>query len=78
MFVYCQVATGAFMFVADLVRKITLPVSIEFIRIKSYGNGTESSGVAVLCDEIQMTISDKHVLVVIMQELLHSEKGKCL
>lgn len=58
------VATGAFMFVADLVRKITLPISVEFVRIQSYGKGTESSGVAVISDDIKVDINGKHVLVV--------------
>ena len=65
-----QVATGAFMFVADLVREIRLPILIEFIRIRSYGNAMESSGVAVLCDDIKMDISDKHVLVVTCNSLV--------
>ncbi|KAH7415522.1 hypothetical protein KP509_14G049700 [Ceratopteris richardii] len=58
------VATGAFMFAADLVRKISLPISIEFIRVQSYGNRTESSGVAVISTELQIDIIDKHVLVI--------------
>lgn len=58
------VATGAFMFVADLVRKITLPISVEFVRIKSYGDKTESSGVVVISDDIKIDINGKHVLVV--------------
>lgn len=35
---------GAFIFLADLVREIQAPVEIEFIRLSSYGSGTESSG----------------------------------
>eukprot|EP00250_Pteridium_aquilinum_P007404 c17127_g1_i1 orf=403-840(-) len=57
------VATGAFMFVADLVREISLPINVEFVRIQSYGHKTESSGVAVISDELKMDISGKHVLV---------------
>ncbi|KAH7415525.1 hypothetical protein KP509_14G049700 [Ceratopteris richardii] len=52
------------MFAADLVRKISLPISIEFIRVQSYGNRTESSGVAVISTELQIDIIDKHVLVI--------------
>ncbi|KAI5072370.1 hypothetical protein GOP47_0012476 [Adiantum capillus-veneris] len=58
------VATGAFMFVADLVRAISLPINVEFIRIQSYGNRTESSGVAVISDELKLDIRGKHILVV--------------
>ncbi|MCO5601755.1 hypothetical protein L7F22_055880 [Adiantum nelumboides] len=58
------VATGAFMFVADLVREISLPIHVEFIRIQSYGSKTESSGVAVISEELKMDIKGKHILVV--------------
>lgn len=58
------VATGAFMFVADLVREISLPVTVEFIRIQSYGAKTKSSGVAVVSSELKLDITGKHVIVV--------------
>ena len=38
------VLNGAFMFCADLVREITLPVTMEFIKVSSYGAGANSSG----------------------------------
>ena len=40
---------GAFMFMADLVREIDLPLRVDFMAISSYGNGTESSGVVKIC-----------------------------
>ena len=38
------VLNGAFMFAADLIRQLTVPVTIEFMSASSYGDGTESSG----------------------------------
>jgi hypoxanthine phosphoribosyltransferase len=38
------VLTGAFVFLADLVREITIPHSVDFVACSSYGSGTVSSG----------------------------------
>lgn len=61
---HVQVATGAFMFLADLVRKIKLPVAVDLIRVQSYGARTQSSGVANLMTDIRIDIKGKHVLLV--------------
>nr|XP_010911330.2 uncharacterized protein LOC105037355 [Elaeis guineensis] len=58
------VATGAFIFIADIVRKITLPVAVDFIRAESYGSGTESSGVPRISSDLKIDISGKHVILV--------------
>ncbi|KAG6542999.1 hypothetical protein Mapa_015495 [Marchantia paleacea] len=58
------VATGAVIFVADLVREIQLPVTVDFVRMKSYGNDTTSSGVATCIADIGIEVKDKHVLLV--------------
>lgn len=42
--VVISVLKGAFIFTADLIREIKLPVQLEFVRISSYGSGTVSSG----------------------------------
>ena len=38
------VLKGAFIFLADLVRALPFPVVVDFVRLKSYGAGTESAG----------------------------------
>ncbi|WOK97024.1 hypothetical protein Cni_G05732 [Canna indica] len=58
------VATGAFLFLADIVRRITLPVSVDFVRVESYGSGTESSGVPKISSDLKIDVRGKHVLVV--------------
>ena len=55
---------GSFIFFADLVRAIDLPVACEFIGISSYGNSTESSGVVQITRDLGASIEGRDVLVV--------------
>ncbi|XP_057469345.1 uncharacterized protein LOC130758452 isoform X1 [Actinidia eriantha] len=58
------VATGAFLFLADLVRKIKIPVVVDFIRAESYGSGTESNGAPRISFDLKIDIQGKHVILV--------------
>jgi len=58
------VLKGSFLFVADLVRAIDLPVTIDFLGLSSYGEETRSSGVVKITKDLSMPIQDKHVLVI--------------
>lgn len=58
------VLKGGFIFLADLAREITIPVSIDFIAVSSYGASTKSSGVVKLLKDIDIDISNKHILLV--------------
>lgn len=55
---------GGFMFLADLVRSISIPVEIDFLAISSYGAGTSSSGVVKIRKDIDLDISGRDVIVV--------------
>ncbi len=55
---------GAFIFTADLVRAIKIPTKIDFIRVASYGYGSESSGKILLTKDIELPIAGKDVLLV--------------
>ncbi|MCL2545510.1 MAG: hypoxanthine phosphoribosyltransferase [Clostridia bacterium] len=55
---------GAVMFLADLLREIDLPVTIDFVAISSYGSATKSSGVVRIMKDLDRDIVEKHVLVV--------------
>ncbi len=55
---------GAFIFMADLVRSIDLPIEIDFVRLQSYGSSTESSGQISITKDVELSLKDKHVLVV--------------
>ena len=58
------VLRGAALFVADLARKISSPVEIDFMAVSSYGSSTKSSGVVRIIKDLDETIEDRHVLVV--------------
>jgi hypoxanthine phosphoribosyltransferase len=57
------VLKGSFMFVADLVRAVKLPLEVEFIGISSYA-GTASSGVVQITQDLSRPIAGEHVLLV--------------
>ena len=58
------VLNGAFIFLADLVRAVTIPHQIDFIRVASYGGSTSSSGTIRLTKDVELDLRDKHVLLV--------------
>lgn len=58
------VATGAFLFVADLVRKIHLPITVDFVRAESYGSGTVSNGQPTISLGLKVDVRGKHVILV--------------
>ncbi|XP_020097333.1 uncharacterized protein LOC109716357 [Ananas comosus] len=58
------VATGAFLFLADIAREITVPVAIDFVRAESYGAGTESSGEPRISGDLKIDVEGKHVIIV--------------
>jgi hypoxanthine phosphoribosyltransferase len=55
---------GAFIFMADLIRAMTIPCKIDFVRVASYGAGLESSGKVVMTKDIETSIAGKDVLIV--------------
>lgn len=58
------VLKGGFIFLADLMREITIPVDMDFIAVSSYGASTKSSGVVRIIKDIDFDIAGKHVLIV--------------
>lgn len=58
------VLNGAFMFLADLARELSIPVQIDFVRVASYGAGTTSSGKLSLTKDLELDVHDKDVLIV--------------
>ena len=58
------VLKGSFLFVADLIRAVKTPAVIDFVRLASYGSATQSSGIIEVRKDLEMSIKDKHVLVV--------------
>lgn len=59
-----SILKGAFVFLADLCREITVPCEIGFISAKSYYEGTSSSGDVTITMDLQQDISKYHVIIV--------------
>ena len=55
---------GAFIFMADLVRNIDLPLQVDFVRLQSYGSGTEAAGNVTITKDVELPLMDRHVLIV--------------
>src|SRR2546423_10921809 len=58
------VLKGAFMFMSDLARAIDLPVEFDFMAVSSYGSSTKTSGVVRIVKDLDLDLTDRHVLVV--------------
>ncbi|MDR1947142.1 MAG: hypoxanthine phosphoribosyltransferase [Desulfovibrio sp.] len=58
------VLKGAFMFFADLVRRIPLDMETDFVRIKSYGSGSAPSSGVLLTKDVECSLEGRDVLVV--------------
>ncbi len=61
---FVAVLSGSFMFLADLVRAMTRPVTIDFVRMSSYGAATASSGTPRLVHGPSTDLRDRHVVIV--------------
>ncbi|MCB2216822.1 hypoxanthine phosphoribosyltransferase [Desulfofustis glycolicus] len=55
---------GSFMFMADLVRQIKLPMVVDFLTVSSYGAGTVSSGNVKVVMDLDQSIEGKDILMV--------------
>jgi hypoxanthine phosphoribosyltransferase len=58
------VLRGVFIFMADLVRTLTIPISVDFIGITRYGPSTRTHGVVRLTKDLDINIEGRHVLFV--------------
>lgn len=58
------VLKGSFIFLADLSRRLSIPRTIEFIAVSSYGTGSVSTGAVRLVMDVRGNIEGKHVLIV--------------
>lgn len=78
------VLNGAFLFMADLVRAIDLPLTVDFLSVSSYGSRTASSGEVRLVKDLDQSLKGKHVVLVedivdtglTMRYLLHYLEGR--
>ena len=59
-----SVLRGSFIFVSDLMRRITLPCTVDFIAVSSYGAGTSSSGQVRMVKDLSEDIEGRDIIVV--------------
>lgn len=83
------VLKGAFIFMADLIRNINLPLHVDFMAVSSYGASTESSGVVRILKDLEHDIEGKNLLIIediidsgltlsYMYDILKSRKPKSI
>ena len=59
-----SVLRGSFVFMADLIRKIEVPCTVDFMAVSSYGRGTTSSGQVQITKDLSDDIEGKDIIVV--------------
>jgi len=62
--VFVSVLVGAVMFTADLLRHITVPCSLDFMAISSYGKESRSSGVVRVVKDLDESVESRHVVII--------------
>ena len=62
--VFIGVLKGCFIFMADLMRHVTRPCSMDFMAVSSYGSGTVSTGAVKINKDLSQNIEGKHVIFV--------------
>ena len=55
---------GSFVFMADLIRRLDIPVEIDFVRLSSYGSGMESSGEVEVIHGLEQAITGRNIVIV--------------
>jgi len=58
------VLKGAFIFMADLIRNIDLPLHVDFMAVSSYGASTKSSGVVRILKDLEHDVEGKNLLII--------------
>jgi hypoxanthine phosphoribosyltransferase len=66
---------GAFIFMADLVRRLDIPMEVDFITVSSYGSGTESSRIINVRQDLTTDIRGKDILVI--EDIVDSGRTVC-
>ena len=62
--VFIGVLKGVVFFFADLMREISIPLTMDFIRAASYGSGMNSRGEIRITKDVENPVRDRHVVVV--------------
>lgn len=69
---FVGVLKGCFVFMADLMRRVNLPCSIDFMAVSSYGSGTTSTGAVKIVKDLNQDIEGRDIILV--EDILDSGK----
>ncbi|MCD1261873.1 hypoxanthine phosphoribosyltransferase [Paenibacillus athensensis] len=58
------VLKGAFMFMADLIKRVEVPLEIDFMAVSSYGASTKSSGIVKIIKDLDVPVEGRHIIIV--------------
>ena len=58
------VLKGAFVFLADLMRRLSVPVEVDFIRLASYGSSAETSGTIRITKDTELPVENRDILII--------------
>ena len=58
------VLKGSFLFVADLARELSIPAAVDFVRLASYGSGTQTSGIVEFRYNLETPVRGRDVIIV--------------
>ena len=61
---FVGVLKGCFIFMADLFREVTIPGSVDFMAVSSYGNGTSTTGAVKINKDLSQDIENRDVIIV--------------
>jgi len=61
---FVGILKGAFVFLSDLIRHVKIPAHVDFMQVSSYGSGTESSGIVKILKDLDISVEDRHVIIV--------------
>ena len=64
LYIFVSILNGSFMFTSDLLKKINVKCSVDFMQISTYGNDTSSSGEFVIKKDLSFDVENKHVIIV--------------
>jgi len=68
--IFVGVLKGSFMFMADIMRQVTIPCEVDFMAVSSYGKGTSTTGAVKINKDLNQDIEGRHV--VIIEDILDS------
>jgi len=61
---FLSILKGSVVFLSDIIRRLDMPVEIDFIKLSSYGSKTTSSGKVQLIQDMSLTIEGKDILII--------------